>query len=73
MPGAVYQIGLLPRRIDLLTAIGGVSFETAWDSRVTARMHGREVHVIGRQALLDNKRSAGRAKDLVDVQLLEKK
>lgn len=29
-PGLVYQIGLPPRRIDLLTEISGVSFDEAW-------------------------------------------
>lgn len=72
VPGAVYQLGLPPRRIDLLTSITGVSFDVAWASRVTARLQGREVAVLGRATLIENKRATGRPKDLVDVQLLEK-
>jgi hypothetical protein len=69
--GAVYQIGLPPRRIDLLTSITGVSFDEAWSSRVPARVAGLEFTVIGREALLKNKRATGRDKDLVDVRALE--
>jgi hypothetical protein len=72
-PGAVYQIGLPPRRIDLLTQITGVTFEAAWDSRVTARMGDQAVSVLGLLALIANKRATARPKDLADVALLEKR
>src|SRR5262245_47356085 len=42
-PGTVYQIGLPPRRIDILTQISGVTFDEAWASRVTAEVEGRRV------------------------------
>ena len=35
-PDLVYQIGLPPRRIDLLTSISVVSFEDAWSSQIPA-------------------------------------
>ncbi len=70
-PGTVYQLGLPPNRIDLLTRISGVEFEDAWASRIVARIGELEVPVIGREPLLRNKRAAGRDKDLVDVRLLE--
>src|SRR5205809_919337 len=34
-PALVYQIGLPPRRIDVLTEISGVSFAEVWESRLT--------------------------------------
>ena len=70
--GTVYQLGLPPRRIDLLTAITGVSFETAWATRIGTQLQGRPVGVLSRSALLTNKRATGRAKDLAEVELLEK-
>ena len=70
-PGMVYQIGLPPRRIDIITQLSGLSFEEAWESRENAELGGRVVYVIGRDALLLNKRAAGRAKDLADVERLE--
>ncbi len=69
--GTVYQLGLPPRRIDLLTAISGVSFDEAVATRVTARVEGLEVPVIGRAALIANKRATGRQKDLLDVRALD--
>jgi predicted nucleotidyltransferase len=71
-PGAVYQIGLPPRRIDLLTEISGLSFDEAWASRITAEVEGRTVSFIGREALLKNKEAAGRLKDIADVDRLRK-
>jgi hypothetical protein len=71
-PGCVYQMGLPPRRIDVLTHISGVAFDEAWASRKIVAVGGRLVPFLGREALLRNKRAAGRPKDLVDVELLEK-
>jgi hypothetical protein len=65
--GAVYQIGLPPRRIDVLTEISGVTFDEAWASRVTVEVEGRVVGFIGRAMLLKNKEAAGRPQDIADV------
>ena len=70
-PGVVYQIGLPPRRIDLLTEISGVTFDEAIRERVYVDREGMHLPVIGRDALIENKKASGRAKDLVDVELLE--
>jgi hypothetical protein len=68
--GVVYQIGLPPRRIDIMTSISGVDFDTAWATRVMAGSSGARPF-LGREALIANKRAAGRPKDLADVLLLE--
>ena len=34
----VYQIGVVPRRIDILTSISGVTFEQAWARRLTVEI-----------------------------------
>ena len=70
--GIVYQIGLPPRRIDIMTAISGVSFDEAWASRVMADIDGRSVAFIGRDALVKNKEATGRPKDLADVARLRR-
>jgi hypothetical protein len=67
----VFQIGVVPRRIDVLTSIDGVAFEEAWPERLVARVAGLDVPVIGRTHLIRNKRATGRPKDLVDAQALE--
>lgn len=67
----IFQIGLPPRRIDIITSIDGVSFDAAWDERVDYDVdEGLRVPVIGRAAFLANKRAAGRAKDLGDIELV---
>jgi hypothetical protein len=70
IPGQVYQLGVPPRRIDLLTAIDGVTFEDAFASRIEAAVGGLVLPFLGRNALIANKRAAGRPKDLVDVEAL---
>jgi len=72
-PDLVYQIGLPPRRVDVLTSITGVSFDDAWQSRVAATVDGKVVHFIGREAFVRNKLAAGRPKDLADAARLRPK
>jgi len=71
-PGMVYQIGLPPRRIDIMTELSGVTFDEVWESRVTANVEGRPIAFIGRGALLKNKAAAGRPKDLADIARLRR-
>jgi len=71
-PGSVYQVGLPPRRIDVLTQISGVTFDDAWATRSSAEVDGRVVNIIGREAYLRNKQAAGRPKDLADAARLKK-
>lgn len=71
-PGMVYQIGLPPRRIDLLTGISGVTFDEAWASKLEVSVGGRVFFVLGREALVANKLASGRDKDLVDVAALQR-
>ena len=70
-PGTVIQLGLPPRRIDLLTHITGVDFEDAWRRRVERMLEGRPIACLGRADLIVNKRAVGRPQDLADVALLE--
>lgn len=69
--GIVFQMGLPPRRIDLLTRISGVGFEEAWARRVTGRFGDLDCPVIGLDEQIVNKRATGRDKDLVDADDLE--
>ena len=71
-PGLIYQIGVKPERIDILTRISGVDFETAWARRTQATVDGNVYAVIGRQDLIANKRASGRPLDLIDADKLER-
>lgn len=72
MPNNVYQIGVAPYRIDIVTSITGVEFDDAWTNRKQTQIEGINVPVLSRDDLLKNKRATGRPKDLVDVAWLEK-
>lgn len=69
--GGVVQIGVPPRRIDLLTSIDGVYFAPAWERRVVTDVSGCPVAFLSYEDLLCNKRTAARPKDLQDVAMLE--
>jgi hypothetical protein len=66
-PDLVFQIGVAPARIDLLTSISGVTFTDAWATRITVPIGELQVPVIGRDRLIQNKRAAGRPRDLADL------
>ena len=70
-PDNVFQIGVAPRRIDLLTAISGVGFDDAWKNRVSVTLWGMQFSVLSREDLIANKLAAGRPKDLADVAWLQ--
>jgi hypothetical protein len=72
-PGFFYQIGVAPVRIDILTAIDGVTFDEAWGEREYHELFGLKVPVISRRQLLINKKATGRPKDLADIAWLEGK
>jgi hypothetical protein len=64
----VYQIGVAPVRIDVLTEITAVDFREAWKKRVASSFFGVPVHFISLDDLLTNKRALGRRSDLTDLQ-----
>jgi hypothetical protein len=70
-PGVIYQIGVAPGRIDILTELTGLTFEEAWPGRVRRPFGDVDVDFIGRAALIRNKRATGRSKDLGDIEGLE--
>jgi hypothetical protein len=69
-PGLVLQIGLPPRRIDILTELTGVDFESAWRTRVVHRVGSLEIPFLDRQTLI--RRATGRLRDLADVERLRR-
>ena len=70
-PGTVFQMGVPPRRIDLVTRITGVDFVDAWHDRLLVEIEGLKLPVLGREHLVINKRASGRPKDLMDLAWLE--
>ena len=69
--GLIFQIGIAPRRIDILTSIDGLKFEEAFGHSKLIDIEGIPVHVLSIPDLIVNKRSTGRLKDLADVESLQ--
>jgi hypothetical protein len=66
----IFQIGVAPRRIDIITSIDGVDFDQAWQRRVEIDIDGLNVPFISKPDLLKNKESTGRDKDILDAKIL---
>src|SRR5215211_614236 len=71
-PEQMIQLGRAPSRIDLLTSISGVPTEEAFATKVSATIDGIPVFILGKDALIRNKRAVGRPQDLADLDFLEK-
>ena len=70
-PGQVVQLGMPPGRIDLVTSVTGLEFETAYAKRIESEYTGVSLTVISRDDLVANKRAVGRPQDLLDASSLE--
>jgi hypothetical protein len=69
-PEQIIQLGRVPSRIDLLTSLTGVTTDQAVDAKVSAIIDGIPVFVLGRDALIRNKRAVGQPQDLADFSVL---
>jgi len=67
-PGQTIQLGVEPRRIDLLTGISGVEFCDAWKNRESIVIDGVAIQFISREDYIRNKKASGRHKDLADIE-----
>lgn len=68
----IFQIGVVPRRIDIITSISGVSFDEAFNESVISMVDGLNIPVISISKLIKNKESTDRDKDSLDVKILKK-
>jgi hypothetical protein len=69
----IFQIGVAPRRIDIITSIDGVEFDQAWQHRVETDIDGLKIPFISKPDLIKNKESTGRDKDTLDAKILKEK
>jgi len=69
--GTVFQIGVAPRRIDIITGATGLHFEETLRNSITVNIEGIEIHIPSINDLIRNKRATGRTKDLADAETLE--
>ena len=64
------QLGFPPARIDLMVAVSGVEFASAYQSRLEVDLDGVSISVISRADFIRNKQATGRAKDFADLKEL---
>lgn len=67
----IFQIGVAPRRIDIITGATGLQFEQAFTKSIEVDIEGIRVHIPSLDDLIRNKRASGRTKDLTDAEALE--
>jgi hypothetical protein len=70
--GIIFQIGVIPRRIDIITKIDGVTYEEADVDKITIDIESLKIPVISLDNLIKNKSATGRKKDELDVKALRK-
>lgn len=71
-PDVVFQIGVAPRRIDIMSSVSGVEFDEAYQHRQTVELEGMPIPILSYDDLVRNKRATGRDKDRLDADRLEK-
>ena len=69
--GTIFQIGVAPRRIDIITEATGLKFEHTYQNSVLVNIDGIDVHIPSIDDLIINKKATGRTKDLADAEALE--
>jgi hypothetical protein len=69
--GTIFQIGVAPRRIDIITEASGLKFDEAYQGSLVVNLDGIEVNILSIEDLICNKRASGRTKDLADAEALE--
>ena len=70
--GIIFQIGVAPRRIDIITHIDGVIFEEAYKTKEVIEIDGLQMPFLSKENLIKNKQSTGRKKDELDADYLKK-
>lgn len=63
---------MIPRRIDILTKMEGVTYEEADEDKIVVEVEGLKIPVISLEKFIKNKRATGREKDELDVKILTK-
>ncbi|MDZ7860281.1 MAG: DUF6036 family nucleotidyltransferase [Candidatus Krumholzibacteriota bacterium] len=69
--GTIFQIGVAPRRIDIITTASGLQFKEVYDRSMLVKIEGVDVRIPLIDDLIRNKKASGRTKDLADAEALE--
>jgi hypothetical protein len=64
------EMGVPPVQIHIMSSISGVTWDEVWADRAIGPCGSHRVAYVGRETFIRNKRSAGRPKDLADIDAL---
>jgi predicted nucleotidyltransferase len=67
----IFQIGVAPRRIDIITGVSALNFDETLNNAEEVIIEGVKILIPSVADLITNKRATGRTKDLADVETLE--
>lgn len=70
--GIIFQIGVAPRRIDIITEISGVSFPEAYRRRVEVALENIRIPFLSKKDLIASKEATNRERDKLDAEYLRK-
>jgi hypothetical protein len=69
--GTVFQIGVAPRRIDIITPASGLQFEEALSRSSAVSIEGSEGRIPSVEEFIRNKRVSGRTRNFLVAEALE--
>jgi len=67
----IFQIGVFPRRVDIITSVDGLEFKEAYERSIDVEIENIKLKVLSKEDLIKNKLASGRTKDLADVETLQ--
>ena len=70
--GVIFQIGVAPRRIDIITRISGVDYIEASEAAESVEIDGLTIKILSAEHLIRNKLATGRPRDIDDAENLRR-
>ncbi len=70
-PDVLFQMGVIPNRIDIMMDVEGLRFAEAWEKRFASMYDDQPIFVLSRDDTIIAKKTAGRDHDLLDVKRLK--
>lgn len=69
-PHMMYQIGIEPVRVNIMSDLFGIDFKKEWNNRVVSKYGSERVNIIDIKSLIMSKRKANRKQDEIDIEKL---
>ena len=70
--GNFFKLGRPPWRIDLITSLEGMDFDSLIQNANITKIHDQEIRIVSKEDLIKIKTIAGRPQDILDITMLKK-